>query len=84
MKDQAAETTIAAVAQKVVYGGGGIAAFGGLTANEIAAFGGLCIAFVSLLVQIHYKRKNDRRKDELHKLMISGRRFDPVQGDSDD
>lgn len=84
MKDQAAEATIAAVAQKVAYGGGGVAAFGGLTANEIAAFGGLFIAFLGLLVQVYFKVLDNRRKTELHKLMLSGRRFDPVQGDSDD
>lgn len=84
MKDQAAEATIAAVAQKVVYGGGGVAFFGGLTANEIAAFGGLFIAFLGLLVQVYFKVLDNRRKAELHKLMISGRRFDPVQGGSDD
>jgi len=84
MKDQAAEATIAAVAQKVAYGGGGVAAFGGLTANEIAAFGGLFIAFLGLLVQVYFKALDNRRKSELHKLMLSGRRFDPVQGDSDD
>ncbi|MCH1908007.1 holin [Stenotrophomonas sp. Y6] len=84
MKDQAAEATIAAVAQKVAYGGGGVAAFGGLTANEIAAFGGLFIAFLGLLVQVYFKVLDNRRKSELHKLMLSGRRFDPVQGDSDD
>lgn len=84
MKDQAAEATIAAVAQKVAYGGGGVAAFGGLTANEIAAFGGLFIAFLGLLVQVYFKVLDNRRKSELHKLMLSGRRFDPVQGDCDD
>ncbi len=84
MKDQAAEATIAAVAQKVAYGGGGVAAFGGLTANEIAAFGGLFIAFLGLLVQVYFKVLDNRRKSELHKLMLSGRRFDPAQGDSDD
>ncbi|WP_182334721.1 holin [Stenotrophomonas acidaminiphila] len=83
MKDQAAEATIAAVAQKVAYGGG-VAFFGGLTANEIAAFGGLFIAFLGLLVQVYFKVLDNRRKSELHKLMLSGRRFDPVQGDSDD
>lgn len=84
MKDQAAEATIAAVAQKVAYGGGGVAFFGGLTANEIAAFGGLFIAFLGLLVQVYFKVLDNRRKSELHKLMLSGRRFDPVQGGSDD
>ena len=40
MKDQAAEATIAAVAQKITVAGGSTAVLGGLTANEIAAFTG--------------------------------------------
>lgn len=41
MKDQVAEATSAAVAQKVACGGGGVGFFGGLTGNEITVFGGL-------------------------------------------
>lgn len=55
------DEVIAAGAQKVTYGGGSVAFFGGLTANEIAAFGGILIAFLGLLVQLYYKRKADRR-----------------------
>jgi hypothetical protein len=66
MKDQAAEATVAAVAHKVTTGGGAVAVFGGLTANDIAAIGGLLIAFIGLCVQFYYKRKGDRRDAELH------------------
>lgn len=71
MKDQAAEATIAAVAQKVTYSGAGAAVVGGLSANEIAAFGGLAIAFLGWLVNLYYKRKDDRRQEELHKVRLA-------------
>jgi len=46
---------IAAVATKVTYGGAGGAVFFGMTANEFAAIGGLCIAAVGVIVQIVFK-----------------------------
>ena len=72
MRDQATEATIAAVAQKVSAGGGSLALVGGLTANEIAAFGGLLIAAIGLFVQFYYKRKSDRREEEIYRLRVRG------------
>jgi uncharacterized membrane protein len=66
VREQAAEATIAGIAQKVGLSGGATAAIGGLTANEIAAFGGLLVAVVGLAIQWYYKRKADRRDAELH------------------
>jgi len=40
------------------YGGSGAAVYFGLTANEIAAFGGLIIAIVGLAVNIWYKHQH--------------------------
>lgn len=40
------------------YGGSGAAVYFGLTANEIAAFGGLIIAVIGLLVNIWYKHQH--------------------------
>lgn len=71
MKDQAAEATVAAVAQKLSFAGSGAAVGGWLTTNEIAAFGGLLIAVVGLVVQWHYKRKEDRRNEALHLARMS-------------
>lgn len=67
MKDQATEAAIAAGAQKVSFGAGTVALYGGMTANEIAAFGGLLIAFVGLCVQVYYKVKHDRRETAWHR-----------------
>ena len=40
------------------YGGSGAAVYFGLTANEIAAFGGLIIAIIGLIVNIWYKHQH--------------------------
>lgn len=66
MKDQAAEATIAAIANKATYGGGATALWGAYTASEIAAFGGLLIAVAGFLVNLYFKRKDDRRSAEYH------------------
>ena len=77
MKDQAAEATISAFASKVTYGGGTAAVVGGLTANEIAAFGGLLIAAIGLAVQIYYKRKDDRRRTAQHDKFMASMHLPP-------
>lgn len=76
MKEHAADTVIAAAAHKVSTAGGATALLGGLTANDIAAFGGLFIAVVGLLIQWYYKRKADRRADELHQARLAAARED--------
>lgn len=49
------------------YGGSATAVYFGLTANEIAAFGGLIIAIIGLIVNIWYKHQHlkiARKKDD--------------------
>jgi hypothetical protein len=65
------DEVIAAGAHKVTFGGGSVAFFGGLTANEIAAFGGLFVAIIGLLVQFYYKRKNDKREQALYEARLA-------------
>lgn len=67
MRDSATEATLAAVANKITYASGTTAVIGGFTANEVAAFGGLVVAILGLLVQVYFKLKADRREAELHK-----------------
>lgn len=52
-------------------GGAGFALFGGLSANEFAALGGLCVAVIGLVVQWYYKAKADRRAQRLHAARLS-------------
>lgn len=51
-------TAITKAATAAQYGGSGAAVYFGLTANEIAAFGGLFIAVIGLLVNIWYKHQH--------------------------
>jgi hypothetical protein len=46
------------VATAAQYGGSASAVYFGLTANEIAAFGGLIIAVIGLIVNIWYKHQH--------------------------
>lgn len=62
------DEVIAAGAQKVAYGGGAMSFLGGLSANEIAAFGGLFLAFLGFVVGWYYRRKKDKRDAELHEM----------------
>ena len=50
--------TIAATAGKISYVGSGGAVFFGMTANEFAAIGGLCIGVVGLLINLVFKWLN--------------------------
>lgn len=72
--DLAADATVAAIANKVTVGAGGIAFLGGLSANEFAAFGGLGVAAGGLAIQWFYKRRADRRAEELHRRRLTGLR----------
>lgn len=60
------EAAIAWTANKATYGGSAAAFYGGMTANEIAAYGGLIIAVIGLAVQWYYKRKESRMRSEEH------------------
>lgn len=59
--------TIAAASAKISYGGAGGAVFFGLTANEFAAIGGLCIGAIGLIINIIFKWLAHRELVEHHK-----------------
>lgn len=67
MQDAITNSTIANVANKATYTGAVSAVYGGLTANEIAAYGGLIVAILGLLIQIVFKVRSDRREAEFHR-----------------
>lgn len=84
MKDQATEATIAAIAQKTMYSGGSVAFFGGVTANSVAAIGGLIVGVIGLIVTAYYKHQDNKRKAELHRLRVTQRLLRPYEDDADD
>lgn len=56
--------SVARAADKITVAAGGAALWGGWTANEYAAFGGLIFAGLGLAVQIYFKIKDDQRRRE--------------------
>lgn len=60
-----ATTVIQDIATGITYGSGGVAVAGGFTANEIAAFGGLAVAFVGLMVNWYYRHKSSVYEKQL-------------------
>ncbi len=58
MAQQVVETVATKAALTATYGGSAGAVYFGLTANEIAAFGGLAVAVIGLLVTWYYKHKH--------------------------
>lgn len=65
VRQEATEATIAAFGQKAMYSGGTVAFFGGVSANSIAAIGGLIVGIIGLIVTIYYKRRADARAERL-------------------
>lgn len=60
----------ATVGKVGAYGGGVSAFFFGLTANEIAALGGIVVGVLGLLVQWYYNRRRDRREQAEHEARM--------------
>lgn len=58
--------TIAATAGKLSYVGSGGAVFFGMTANEFAAIGGLCIGIVGLIINVVFKVLNHLELKKRH------------------
>jgi hypothetical protein len=56
--DTAAGAVMNKAASAATYGGSGAAVYFGMSANEIAAFGGLLIAAVGLLINWWYKHQH--------------------------
>ena len=50
---------------KLTYGGAAVSVIGGFSANEIAAYGGLLVAFLTFIVNWYYKYKADKRAEDL-------------------
>ena len=61
--------TIAAASAKISYGGAGGAVFFGLTANEFAALGGLCIGVIGLIINVIFKWLAHRELVKHHKKL---------------
>lgn len=67
IEQAALDNAIATAAGKVTAGGAASAVLFGLTANEIAAYGGLAVAVVGLLVNIIYRHREYRLKKAFYR-----------------
>jgi hypothetical protein len=80
MNSEAAEAVAGSIGAKAVYGGGGVAVFGGLTSHDVIGLLGLAVAVVGFLLSWYYKRKADRRGELEHQARMRrlalGRRTD--------
>ena len=70
VRQEAADATIASIAGKVTATAAGTAFLGGVSANTVAAIGGLIVAIVGLIVTIFYKHRADQRGQQAHDLRM--------------
>ena len=70
VRQEAADATIASIAGKVTATAAGTAFLGGVSANTVAAIGGLIVAIVGLIVTIFYKHRADKRAEAAHNLRM--------------
>jgi hypothetical protein len=68
--EELTDVAISAAASKVTYAGSASVGIGWLMTNEAAVFFGILIGIGGLLVNWWYKRKADKREEELHSLRI--------------
>jgi len=68
MREHLTDAAIASKAHYATYGAAGVSFWGGLTANDIAAFAGVLIGVCTLVVHIWFKRRDDRRTKALNAL----------------
>lgn len=61
--------TVADIGSKVTYAGGGSAFLFGMTANEVAAIGGLIIAAIGLVINVFFKWIGHREMKEHYRKL---------------
>lgn len=64
------EATIASVASKVTYTSAGSIGFGWLLSSEAAVLFGIIGVVAGNIINWWFKRKADKREEELHKLKL--------------
>lgn len=60
------DAAIAASASKAMYAGGGVSGTGFMLSNEFIGLVGLLIALAGFFVNLHFKRKDDKRLQAFH------------------
>lgn len=70
LSEHMTDAAMSSVGSKIMVGGVTTTGMGWLSANTVAAVGGLIIAAIGLIVQIVYKVREDRRLAERHALEV--------------
>jgi len=70
MSGESIDATIASIAGKTSVTAGAVSFFGGLTNHEIAAFGGLAVAVIGLLINWYYRHREDQREQGEHQARL--------------
>lgn len=66
MQDHAQDAVLAAIGKNMAVTGGSASVIGGLATSDLMAVGGFLVAVVGVCIQWYYKRKADKRDEELH------------------
>lgn len=66
-----AASTVAATASKFQFAGAGGAITGGLLSSEMGVLVGILIGVIGGIVSWHYRRKEDKRRQEMHELKVA-------------
>lgn len=62
MQQEAIDAAIATTASKATYAGGGIAVSSWFLSNQFFGLVGVCVGAVGLLINLYFRRKQDRRE----------------------
>lgn len=64
LQQHATEATLAAIGSKATYGGAATSVVGWLMSSEFGVVAGIVLGICGLLVNWHYRRKQDKRDEE--------------------
>lgn len=70
------DAAASAAASKVTYAGAGASVFGWLASSEAVAIVGILAAIIGLAVNFYFKRREDKRQQELHAAQMRALRGD--------
>lgn len=66
LQQHATEATLAAIGSKATYGGAATSIVGWFMSSEFGVVAGILLGICGLLVNWHYRRKQDRREEAEH------------------
>ena len=84
MREQMTDAALASLGSKTTLAGVATTGAGWLMSNMFFSWLGFFVAIVGLMITVHYKRKEDRRREVEHKAllrMLSGMRVSAYHSD---